>query len=300
MDKVLLLGGHGFLGSHILSRLINLNYEIHVVGRNSSEESHEDYIFHNINLFSASDVQNKLPRSFQYVINASGSIDHSNYFFGGKEIFESHFLAVKNIIDHIDRAPLKKFIQIGSSDEYGSYPKDINESLVCEPFSPYSLGKLFASNFISYLGKYEDFPGLIFRPFLFYGNGQKHDRFLPSLILACIANKKFDLSPGEQIRDFCHVKDIVDAILISLDLDLPLGEKINLGSGQGISIKEVVFKVQELVGAGKPNFGSLSYRDGENMHLVSNTNKAFELLRWKPKISLEDGLLKTIQYYKNE
>ncbi|MDB2677764.1 NAD-dependent epimerase/dehydratase family protein [Gammaproteobacteria bacterium] len=300
MDKLLLLGGHGFLGSHILSKLIDLNYEIHVVGRNSSEDSQEDYIFHNINLCSISDVQKKLPSNFQYIINVSGSIDHSNYFYGGKAIFESHFLAVKNIIDHIDRSHLKKFIQIGSSDEYGSSQKDTNESLVCEPFSPYSLGKLFASNFISYLGKYEDFPGLTFRPFLFYGNGQKLDRFLPSLISACIANKKFDLSPGEQIRDFCHVKDIVDAILISLDIDLPLGEIINLGSGDGISIKEMVLKVQELVGAGKPSFGSLSYREGENMHLVANTNKAFELLGWKPEISLEDGLVKTIQYYKNE
>jgi nucleoside-diphosphate-sugar epimerase len=301
MEKILILGGGGFLGSHILKKLNHKNYEIHIVGRqpHSKIQSNQQYIYHEIDICDLNALKN-IPKDLVYVINASGDIDHSKFLQGGCNIFDSHFLGTKNIISHLDWTALKKFVQIGSSDEYGNSSKFPHESLVPKPFSPYSLAKTFSTSLVQLLAETENFPGIIIRPFLFYGPGQKLNRFLPFIISSCLNDKKFPISPGNQTRDFCHVDDIASGVILAMKSSRGNGEVINLGSGVGITIKEMVTKVQEIIGYGKPDFGGISYRDGENMHLVADINKAISILNWKPKILIDKGLADTINFYKNE
>ena len=299
MQKVLLLGGNGFLGKHILKRLVKLNAEVIIVGRKSLNIKNDDFQSLTIDLTLAHDINKNLPTDFTHVINTSGSIDHSLYFEGGDSIFDAHFLGLKNVINHIDRSCLERFIQIGSSDEYGSNAIHTNESIMAQSFSPYSLGKNFATQFIKYLSDHEDFPGVVLRLFLFYGPGQKLNRFLPSIVDSCLRDQIFPVSPGEQLRDFCYVEDIAEAIIQTMTAKNLDGEIINLGSGQGVSIKEMVMRVQKIIGLGTPDIGALDYRKGENMKLIADMKKANSLLDWRATTSLENGLKKTIAYYQN-
>ena len=188
-----------------------------------------------------------------------------------------HFNGTINLINCINKDSLRSFIQIGSSDEYGANVAPQNESQRESPISPYSFAKTTTTHFLQMLYRTEQFPVVILRPFLVYGPGQGM----------------------EQLRDFCFISDFVRSIFSSIDNTKAFGEVINIASGEPISIKDVVTKIQNIVATGSPQFGKAAYRDGENMELYADITKAKKLLNWQPKISLEEGLRKTIDAIRN-
>ena len=113
-----------------------------------------------------------------------------------------------------------------------------------------------------------------------------------------MTKRKFPVSKGNQLRDFLYIDDFVNAVFKALITKNILGELINISSGIPISVKDVVNKISYIIKSGKPQFGKINFRKGENMMLYADINKAKKLLNWKPKISLEQGLHKTIQNFK--
>ena len=89
-------------------------------------------------------------------------------------------------------------------------------------------------------------------------------------------------------------------ILSSLVCDEVNGEIINLASGDAISIREIIEIIQSFTGSGKPEFGKIAYRNGENMALYGDITKAKRLLNWNPRVDIYEGLEKTVNYYKNK
>ena len=188
-------------------------------------------------------------------------------------------------------------VDIGSSDEYGNAPAPQHENLREKPISPYSLAKVASSHFLQMLYRTENFPAVTLRLFLTYGPGQDTGRFLPQIIRGCLSDITFPTSAGEQFRDFCYVDDTVCAILQALDSSEGEGEVFNVASGIPISIREIIEKVRNITGSGKPIYGKVPYRPGENMELYASISKAKNILQWEPKVSLKDGLTKTINYF---
>lgn len=235
---------------------------------------------------------------FKYVFNCAGCIDHAPYFKGGKEVFDQHFTLAKNLVDHLNWDSIESFIQIGSSDEYGAHLSPQVETMREEAISPYSAGKSLATHFLQMLARTEHLPIQIIRPFLVYGPGQKSNRFLPYVIESCLNDQFFEIGPGDQIRDFLYVNDLVDAMLKCAAYKETYGEVFNIASGQGIQLKGMIQLVQDKIGKGHPVYGARSYRQGENMSLVADISKAKEMLNWQPVTTIDEGLDKTITWYK--
>ena len=103
-------------------------------------------------------------------------------------------------------------------------------------------------------------------------------------------NKKFSVSEGNQIRDFCYVGDVVKAIFLALKSRNSDGEIINIGYGKPTKIKDLIKKISRIIKGGKPQFGKIKYRKDENMKVYPNIKKAFIKLKWKPKINLDRGI----------
>ena len=160
------------------------------------------------------------------------------------------------------------------------------------------MAKTAASHFIQMLNRTEDFPGVVLRFFLVYGPGQDEKRFLPQIIKACLDNKKFKTSEGEQLRDFCYIEDVVKAIIVAATAREARGRIFNIGSGMPVAVKDVIRKVIKIAGGGKPLWGKVAYRKGENMGLYPDISQAKKILRWEPKTTLERGLTGTINWYK--
>jgi nucleoside-diphosphate-sugar epimerase len=154
------------------------------------------------------------------------------------------------------------------------------------------------SNIIS---NFENFNILTLRPSIAYGPLQDLDMFLPSLINNLLLKKEFDMTSGNQTRDFIYIDDIVNAILLALyNNKFENNSVFNIASGYSIKIKILAEKVEEIIGNyGLIKFGLKNDRKNEIIKYDVNINKAVELLNWHPITPLEDGLAKTIAYYKS-
>ena len=100
------------------------------------------------------------------------------------------------------------------------------------------------------------------------------------------------------MRDFCYVDDVINAIILSLIKKRALGEVFNVGSGKPISVKFIINKINKIIKQGKPQFNKIPFRKNENLKLYPSINKVSRILGWKPKTNLNQGLVKTINYYK--
>jgi len=298
-DRLLIVGGTGFIGRSVAIEAVNRKLDVSIISKNHCPKLKQvkgvEYIA--VDIAKKKDLLIELKdRTFDYVINLGGYIDHCNYFDGGDRVFDVHFNGIVNLVNCIDKNNLKGFIQIGSSDEYGDNPAPQNEIQRELPISPYSFAKATSTHFLQMLFRTEKYPVAILRPFLVYGPEQDDNRFIPQIIKGCLDNQKFPTSKGEQLRDFCFIDDIVQAIFCALNSNKAHGEVINIASGKPISIKKMINTIVSMIGFGEPQFGQVAYRKGENMALYGDITKAEKLLDWRPGVGLKQGLEKTIKW----
>jgi len=295
--NLLIVGGSGFIGRNLSIKSLSQDFNTTVISLTKIDFDNEiptiNYI--QVDISNVNKLRAQLSKKiFHYVINLSGYIDHSTFLNGGVKVMSTHFGGVQNLLEVLDWSQLRRFVQIGSSDEYGSVPAPQNENIRESPISPYSLAKVSSTNLLQMLYRTEKLPIVVLRLFLVYGEGQKNNRFVPQIIKGCLLDEFFPTSQGEQLRDLCHVDDITDGILSVLDNDKVNGEIINLASGVPVSIREVIETIQQYVGSGRPGYGKVAYRNGENMQLFADISKAKRILNWSPKIPLLEGIKKTI------
>lgn len=299
--RILILGGSGFIGSHLTKKCRDLGLDCYSISikKNKFVRNFENVNYHNIDLRNYESTKELISnKDFNYIVNLSGYIDHRPFFNGGLEVFNNHFYSLINVLRCVKLESIKKVIHIGSSDEYGNVTSPQSEYLRESPISGYSLAKLSCTNLLQMLHRTENLPSIVLRLFLVYGEGQSEERFIPQLIKGCLGNKTFPVSSGNQIRDFCHIDDVVDGIIAALNSKEALGNIINIASGKPVKVKSVINKVIKLVGGGRPQFGLIPFRKDENMSLYADIKKAKELLDWQPKINMTDGLTRTIKFYK--
>ena len=297
--RLLVVGGNGFIGRHIVKRAVMLGWDITSLSLSPQKIFEEpSAVVRRVSVDITDMIMLKKAlgdAKFDYVVNCSGYIDHKLFFNEGRGIIDCHFLGVLNLVELLNRDVLQSFINIGSSDEYGNTLAPQIESQREEPVSPYSLGKVAATHFLQMLNRTENFPATTLRLFLTYGPGQESRRFLPQIIQGCLDGRSFPTSHGEQLRDFCYVEDTVDALFSVFSRSSTRGEVINIASGNPIAIRQMIELIRKLIGRGEPRFGEIAYRIGENMALYADISKAKALLNWSPRVNIENGLDKTIQ-----
>ena len=196
---------------------------------------------------------------------------------------------------------MKKFIQIGSSVEYGfmkSPQKEKTQNNTNKLKSIYGKSKLKSTNFLIKLHKKKKFPVLILRPYLIYGPGQSNERLIPFVINSCLNNKSFNLSSGKQIRNFLYVGDFSKILYKSLFLKT--NEKIlNTGSSKNYQVKFIIDKINKLVNKGYPRYGRINLRKDEPFYLYPDLNKFKKLIKLNAETKIENGLKKLLRTLKS-
>ena len=295
--KILITGATGFIGYHLAKYCLKLNWSVTSISTKKPIKTRKlknvEYLI--CDLYDKNKLNKKLSLDFDYVVNLAGYVDHSNR----DRIIKSHYIGCKNLSTILLKTKIKKFIQVGSSIEYGKIrsPQLENKNNKQRTFSAYGEAKLKSTKFLLNLSKKFNFPVTILRLYLVYGPYQDANRVVPITILNAIKNKKFDCSNGLQLRDFTYIEDVIEAIIKTLKNRQSTGQIINIGQGKPVSIKRVINKICELLNSGKPQFGKIDLRKDEIMKLYPNILKAKKILNWKPRISLENGLKKTIKFF---
>jgi nucleoside-diphosphate-sugar epimerase len=298
---VLVVGGGGFIGRAVTEALVSLRAEVVVLGRrpDTRPPNHPRCSQLVADVTDRQQVSAALAgRRFDYAFNLSGTINHARFGQGGRQVVDTHFGGLCNLLQTLDIAALRGFVQVGSSDEYGNAPAPQAEDYREAPISPYSAAKVAATHLVQALARTEGFPGAVVRYFLVYGPGQDKGRFVPQIIKGALADREFPTSAGTQLRDFCYLDDAVEGTLLAGAVPEARGEVFNIASGRPVAIREVIEAVVRLVGRGSPVFGAHPLRPGENMALYADASKAQRLLGFEATTSLEQGLSRTIAWFR--
>jgi len=299
-SSILVIGGTGFIGVNLVKKLLKIGSKVTCISLKNKNKKliHKNlkYIFCDYTNLSL--LKRKLNKPFKYIVNLGGYIDHSKFFIKGRDVIDSHFLSTINLLLSLKKNSLKRYLHIGTCDEYGENKSPIKENSKEDPITSYAFAKLASINLITMLNKTENFPSTALRLFLVYGPHQKKDRLIPQVIDGCLKKKNFPVSKGIQLRDFCYVEDVVDAIILALVKKEAIGKVFNVGSGKPVSVKFIINKISKIIKQGKPQFNKIPFRKNENLKLYPSIQKISKILGWKPKTNLNVGLVKTINYYK--
>jgi len=298
--KILIVGGTGFIGSKLAKKCLSLNWAVTSLSTSYPIKQRKlnkvKYIICDIS--KKKDLSLKISKNFNYVVNLGGYVDHANK----RKTYNSHFLGCKNLADFFLNKKIISFVQMGSSLEYGNLKSPHNEKMktnVKKLKSVYAKSKLQATNYLIKLNKNKNFPCTILRLYLAYGPTQDYNRFIPIIIKACLKNENFNCSNGKQFRDFLYIDDLINLIIKVLKNTNSKGKILNVGSGKKYNLKKIIKRIIKFSKGGKANYGKIKLRKDEIMKFYPSISKAKKILNWRPQVSFEKGLMKTISYYKN-
>ena len=187
--KILVIGGTGFIGFHLLKQTSQLGWGSVSISKNKPKKSKlvKKVKYLSVNIKNFKDLKNKIKGNFDYIVNLT-DVPNKNL---NPEI--------KKLIYFFLNKKIKKFLQIGSSAEYGNIKKPHSETLKCRPSSSYGKKKLEITNFLLKRFKQNSFPVIILRPFQVYGEKDNRNKILPYVLNKCLNNKKFDLIDYEAV-----------------------------------------------------------------------------------------------------
>ena len=302
---VLVTGANGFLGAHLVRRLADLGARCTGLHRPTSNllrlaEFSSRIALHAVDLRDAEGLRNRVrahPPKVVFHVAAQG-VDPGKRDL--ETMFQSNVLGLVNLLEALEGVPLDAFVNTGTCSEYGPRgdgPRP--ESEAPDPVSAYGVSKAAAVMLGVVLARTRRRPIVTLRPFTTFGPYERSDRLVGYVTTCVIKGEEIRMTGGVQARDFIYIDDVVEAYLRAGIPPVASGEIINVGSGQVVTIKALVEKVREIAGSTVPvRVGALPYRDDEIWHLCADIRRARERLAWSPQVSLDEGLRRTLDWYR--
>lgn len=302
--KLFVTGGAGFIGSHVTKLLLDQGYEVTVFDNLST--GHKEAIDSRAN-FIQGDLSNqqdteKALHGHKAVIHMASSIEVGESVKKPIEFVENNIVGTVKLLEAMRGAGVKKIIFSSSACVYGNLTKIpiTEDDPIGTQENPYGVTKISMEQFCMLYNRIFSFDVIILRYFNPYGPGEIHrpeTHAIPNFIKAVLGKTPLPLFwKGEQIRDFIYIDDLATAHVLPLNLS---GLHIyNVGSQTGVKIIDVVKKIFEIVGYDVP-IDDKGERKGDVQELVASSEKIKKDLGWKAKVGLEEGLQRTIEYFKS-
>ena len=288
--RVLITGGNGYLGRNLVKQLVTYKADVFSI------DIQDKCFLNGINYFQT-DIRdsNKLKEIIQkinpeYIYHLAASLDRSRDFEITKEIFDINVNGTINLLNALADVEYENLIFTSTSEIYGgkNAKSPFKEDCDFIPASPYSLSKYAAEMSIKTFSELKNKNYIILRLFNFYGKGMPNSFFLTQLKEKIIKGEDFDMTEGEQKRDFIHINDVRDALILSTNENIN-NEVLNISTGSGKSIKDIAIQLKKDLNSNiKINFGALPYRENEIWEMVGDNTKAKKILGFHPTTKLKD------------
>jgi len=296
--RVLITGGSGFIGKNLQKELFNHGASITVIDKSPQHTKSINTI--KCDICDYKNLEKVIKDiSPEIVFHLAANIDRTSEFDIIRNMISVNLVGTLNLLESLrDISSCRSIIVAGTSEEYGNNQVPFRECYKENPISPYSFSKVSASYLCKMLFNIYKLPIIILRPTLAYGPGQKETMFIPILIETLLRNERFIMTPGEQTRDFVFIDDLVNAYVRAGVSEGHFGEIFNIGSGKAYKIKDIASKITSFLD--KQNFlkiGARDYRKSEIMSYFVDISKAKNCLNWTPKVEINEGLKKTIEWY---
>lgn len=298
-QRVLVTGASGFIGYHLIAALLELKAEVSVLDRFAPDPKlNVDVHLGDMRdkAFVAGCVEKIDP---DIVFHLAAYKERSASFASFYEAIDVNVIGSLNLFEAVaGLSNLRSIVVMGTAEEYGYAEPPFVEGDRELPVSAYSFSKLCVTHLCEVVKNIYNMPCVVVRPTIAYGPGQGTDMFLPALIRSVINSVPFAMTPAKQTRDFIYVTDLVEALLLAALNGNAVGQTINIGSGQPISIANVALQVERMLGKSDLiQIGAKDYRCGEIMSYCVDCSKAGKLLDWTAKVNFDEGLARTIDYY---
>ena len=302
--KIIITGGAGFIGSSIVDRLIFNGNEILVLDNLTSgkiENLNSSAEFVNIDLCDPSLKNIFFDFRPEAVIHCAAQVSVMDSQLDPIFDARNNILSGLNLLKISIQSNVNQILYLGTGGALYGEPEYLpcDENHPIKPISPYGLSKWTLEKYIDLI-----VPDTILKKVLRLGNvyGPRQDHKGASGVVAIFLSKMFlgekveIFGDGNQVRDFVFISDILDAIETSLESDVSF--TVNIGSGTGVSVNEI-FEIlsKETSYKNKPIFKDKS--SGDINRIILSNDKAKSDLNWSPKISIEEGLQKTSEWFKN-
>lgn len=302
--KVLITGASGFIGKHLIRKLLSYNYNIICFDLAFDEEFVLEFgdklEIRSGNLIDTVSIK-KLIKNYtpEYVFHLAGSKNRTNALHEFKSSHEINYLGTLNLFEALLKDENLKLVAIlGTIEEYGHAHSPFKEDSQELPNSAYGLSKLSATKLAMIFYHQFNLPVVVLRPSIAYGPHQGEEMFIPALIKSLLRQQQFKMTEGHQLRDFLFIDDLTDALIRCLSCIRLGGEIINIASGTSVTIRDIAMQIAKKTNSNENlEVGKLPYRNFEIMNYTVDISKASTLLQWYPKTKLEDGLAETISFY---
>lgn len=305
-SNILVTGANGFIGSHILKRMVEERAKVTIIVRESSDlwRIEEQLPYVNVIKGDMKDegiVQKAVIASKpDYVFHmAAYGVDFRQQDYA--EAAKSNILGTINLLNAIRKTGgCSKFLYSGTSMQYGNKEGIITEEMRLTPSNIYGSTKAAATMIAHQIATENDISIITLIPFGVFGENEGSHKFFPHIILSILNNEDVDLTSCEQYRDYCYIENIVDGFLLAALDKKHNNAMFNIGSGRIYQLKyyvDMIFKLMDT--KQKARYGALEYRKNDLWCPEPDVSEIMDKLKWEPQISLEDGLQRTISWYSN-
>lgn len=206
------------------------------------------------------------------------------------------------LLEAARKHPVERFIHISTSEVYGTAEQiPMTEEHPLKPKSPYAAAKCGADRLAYAYFVTHGVPACIIRPFNNYGPNQFPEKLMPLFITNALEDKELPVyGAGKNTRDWVYVEDCCEALdkVMNVDAETIKGEVINLGTGKDYDVLTITGIILEAVDKPKSLIKHVGDRPGHVERLISATKKAKDLLSWEASTELEEGMRKTVEWFK--
>ncbi len=320
MKKIIVTGGSGFIGSNLIQLLLKKKYYVINIDKSSYSanpynvkdfKKNKNYSFFKIDINQRYQIL-KILKKYKPIgifnLAAETHVDRS--IDNAQNFVKTNIFGVYSLLECIRKLEKKtrkkiKFFQVSTDEVYGDIKnnKVASETSIYNPSSPYSASKAGADQLIRSYGRTYGIKTLIANPCNNYGPNQFPEKFIPKMIFNILNNKPLPVyGKGKNIREWIYVKDNCEALL-KIFLKGKSGNSYNIGTGIKLRNIDIINKIFNISKKNKIKIGNktkikfVTDRPGHDVRYALDSRKIKREIKWKHKVSLSDGLSKTINWY---
>jgi UDP-glucose 4-epimerase len=302
--KILVTGGAGFIGSALANHLVRLGHRVRVIDDLSSGDPSalDDAV-----AFTRGDVRDipklwTLLRGVEVVFHLAARVSVSESILYPVEYNEVNVGGTVSLMAAARDAGVRRVVLASSGTVYGDQQEQpVKETALVHPPNPYAVSKIASEYYLSALGALYDIEVVMLRIFNAYGPGQavppSHPPVIPHFIRQALTGSTPTIfGSGKQTRDFIHVSDVVSALTTAGLTDKVNGFIINIGTGQEVSVNDLLKKIEDLLGRRVLSLHNPAQSGGVS-RLVAATELARKVLGFQAKVDIDEGLRLMMRHY---
>jgi NAD dependent epimerase/dehydratase len=308
--RVLVTGAGGFIGTHLVDALVERGAQVTALVRYNSrndwgmlEEGYRngaDRIRVILGDVTDAGCVRKAVEGNGVVFHLAALIGIPYSYEAPESYARTNMLGTLNVLSASLSAGVERVVHTSTSEVYGTaLYTPIDEAHPLQGQSPYSASKIAADKMAEAFFCSFDLPVVTLRPFNTYGPRQSARAVIPTIITQALTSDTIQLGSLDPVRDFTYVSDTARAFVLAAECDGVMGKTIHTGSGIGISIGDLAQRILLQVNPGARIISGgerVRPEKSEVMRLVCDSRRAWEDLRWRPEVSLDEGLSRTIAW----